>query len=77
MKKKEFVPVKLELGIESPTLGDLKSAALGALHALGGFGKAVNKLSFKDYYTLSLVSSLILDEEKEKAFIFGKKTLTT
>ena len=62
--------------IESPTWGDLHRLAEAVAEILGGPAGAAKKLSFENYYTLSILASLNLDEEISKLFIFGKQYLT-
>lgn len=62
--------------IESPTWGDLQRMAEVVLDKLGGPEGAAKGLSWESFYTLSVLASLNLDDEKSKAFIFGKQYLT-
>lgn len=72
-KRKEKPP---RASIESPTWGDLQRTADVVLNLLGGPKGAADKLSWDSFYTLTILASLNLDDEKRAAFIFGKKYLT-
>ena len=72
MAKKELIFP----GIESPTWKDLQVMAETVMEILGGPSKASKKLKARNYYTLAVCASLMLDEEKGSRFIFGKQWLT-
>jgi hypothetical protein len=72
MKKKESIVVP----IESPTWSDLQTMAEAVIEKLGGPKEASKKLGSRNYYTLALCSSLILDEEKGGKFLLGKQWLS-
>lgn len=68
--------IKIKPHVESPTWGHLQKMAEEVIDALGGPGGAAHDLSGRSFYALTLLASLMLDEKKSKAFIFGKQYLT-
>lgn len=62
--------------IESPTWGDLKRMAEVVMNRLGGPTEVAKGMSSEVYYTLCLLESLMLSEEKAKLPIFGQRFLS-
>ncbi len=62
--------------VESPTWGHVRRMAQVVLDKLGGPSGAANALSYESFYTLTILASLMENEKRDKAFIFGKQYLT-
>jgi hypothetical protein len=76
MMKTKWKKETLEMRVESPTWGDVKRMAEVVIERLGGQGGAAQGLSWESYYTLTLLASLNLDEEKAAAYLFGKQYIS-
>ena len=70
-EQEKFTP-----SVQSPTWGQVQRMAEAVFDRLGGPSGAASILSGESFYTLVLLASLKLDEEKANAPIFGKKYLT-
>jgi hypothetical protein len=68
--------LKPKVTVESPTWGDLQKTAERVIELLGGPAGAAQKLSVEKFYTLTILASLMLDEAKANAPIFGTRYLS-